>query len=82
VAVRIRLKKLGRRHQPCYRIVAADSRSSRDGRELETLGTYDPLEKDPEKEVVVNGERTKYWLSVGAQPSVTVRSLLKRKGVM
>ena len=81
MAVRIRLKKLGRRHLPFYRIVAADSRRPRGGRELEVLGTYDPLEKDPERVVVLNSERVKYWLSVGGQPSETVRALLKKQGV-
>lgn len=82
MAVRIRLKKLGRRHLPFYRIVAADSRQARGGRELEVLGSYDPLEKNPERVVVINSDRVKYWLSVGGQPSETVRSLLKQKGVV
>ena len=80
MAVRIRLKKTGRRHLPCYRIVATDARTKRDGRVLEVLGVYDPLANDAAKQVVVNGERVRYWLGVGAQPSDTVASLLKKAG--
>ncbi len=79
MAVRIRLKKMGRRHLPFYRIVAADARAARGGREIESLGVYDPLEKNPEKVVVIDSDRVKYWLSVGGQPSDTVKSLLKSR---
>lgn len=82
MAVRIRLKKLGRRHQPFYRIVAMDARSGRDGREIESLGTYNPIEKDADKVVTIDRDRVKHWLSVGAQPTDTVRSLLKAQGVL
>jgi len=78
VAVRIRLKKTGRRHLPSYRIVATDARTKRDGRVLEVLGSYDPLAKDTAKQVVVKSDRVRYWLGVGAQPSDTVASLLKK----
>ena len=82
MAVRIRLKKLGRRHLPFYRIVAADSKCGRNGREIEVLGTYDPVNKEEGKVVAINRERVQHWLSVGAQPSDTVRSILKAQGVL
>ena len=81
MAVRIRLKKTGRKHQPAYRIVAVDSRAKRDGKVLETLGHYDPLAKDESKQVVFNRERVQYWLGVGAQPSDTVSNMIQRAGV-
>ncbi len=58
-----------------------DSRSARDGRVIEELGLYDPIAKDPAKQVVLNRERIEYWLKVGAQPSDTVASLIKRSGI-
>jgi small subunit ribosomal protein S16 len=67
--VRIRMKRIGRKHRPCYRIVAIDSRQPRDGRVIEELGTYDPMIPDTDKRVVLKPDRVKYWLSVGAQPS-------------
>ncbi|MHC4390165.1 MAG: 30S ribosomal protein S16 [Planctomycetota bacterium] len=81
MAVKIRMQRFGRRNRPFYRIVAADARSPRDGRTLETLGTYNPIEKDQEKVVAFNEERVKYWLSVGAQPSETARSIFKKHGL-
>jgi len=78
VAVRIRLKKMGRKHQPSYRVVVADARSKRDGKVIEELGHYDPLAHDKEKQVVLQRERVQYWLSVGAQPSETVAGMIKR----
>jgi small subunit ribosomal protein S16 len=80
VAVRIRLKRTGRRHRPAYRVTAVDSRRPRDSRVIEELGVYDPCNKDEEKQVSLKRERIEYWLSVGAQPSDTVRGLLKRQG--
>jgi small subunit ribosomal protein S16 len=62
-------------------VAAVDSRSPRDGRVIEELGSYNPLASDPKQQVVLNKDRIEYWLSVGAQPSDTVRSLLKRQGV-
>ncbi|MCL4742054.1 MAG: 30S ribosomal protein S16 [Phycisphaerales bacterium] len=76
--VRIRLQRFGRRHRPFYRINAIDKRTRRDGRVIENLGWYDPIASDPSKQVSVNGERVRHWLSVGAQPSDTVRDLLAR----
>ena len=71
---------MGRSHRPYYRLHAVDSRSPLDGRVIEQLGTYDPVEKDAEKQVKVDLDRCKYWLDQGAKPTETVSSLLKRKG--
>jgi small subunit ribosomal protein S16 len=76
--VKIRLRRMGAKKNPFYRIVVADSRDSRDGRFIEELGTYDPL-ADP-AQVKVDLERAKYWISSGAQPTDTVRALLKKAG--
>lgn len=82
MAVALRLKRIGRRNRPCYRICVMDTRTRRDGRAIEELGFYDPVvAADKESNFELNEERAKYWLSVGAQPSETVASLLKRKGV-
>ena len=81
MAVRIRLKKMGRLHRPFFRINACDSHAPRDGKVLECLGTYDPLEKDDAKQLVLDRERVVWWLDHGAQPSETVWSLLKREGI-
>ena len=81
MAVVIRMKRSGRRNRPCYRITVADSRAPRDGRVLESLGLYDPIAPDKEAQVVLNVERAKHWIEHGAQPSETVRSILKRNGV-
>ena len=80
VAVKIRLKRMGSKKSPFYRIVVADSRSPRDGRFIETVGTYNPL-KDP-AEVVLKEDLVLDWLSKGAQPSDTVRNILSKEGVM
>lgn len=77
--VKMRLRRVGARHQPKYRIVVADSRSPRDGRFIETLGHYNPL-TDPET-VVMDTERAKHWLQHGAQPTEAVDRLLKAQGV-
>jgi len=81
VVVRIRLKRIGRRHHPVYRLAAVDSRSARDSKVIEELGLYDPINAIEEKRVALKKERIEYWLSVGAQPSDTVRSLLQKHGV-
>lgn len=80
MAVKLRLRRMGRKKQPFYRIVAVDSREKRDGRYLDNVGTYNPL-PDP-FELQVNVDRALYWLNNGAQPSDTVRSLFRRVGVM
>ena len=80
MAVKIRLKRMGAKKSPFYRIVAADSRMPRDGRFLEQLGTYDPRQNPAV--VTIKEEETLAWLSIGAQPSDTVRNLLSQKGIM
>lgn len=80
MAVRIRMKRCGRKHRPFFRICATDARAPRDGRVIEVLGTYDPLIPFTDARVTLNHERVKYWLSVGAQPSEKVKILLKKYG--
>ena len=82
MAVKLRLKRFGRRHRAFYRLNAMDSRSPRDGKVIEELGWYDPQAQEPEKQASLKDERVKHWLSVGAQPSDTVRDLLKRRGLL
>lgn len=79
--VKLRLKRLGRRHRPYYRMCAMDQRKARDSDTIEELGFFDPLEKDESKQLKIDTDRAKYWLSVGAQPSETVAALLKRLDV-
>ena len=78
--VKIRLRRMGRRNRPFYRVVVADSRSPRDGKFVEIIGHYNPL-TDPAT-VDVNEEKALKWLRCGAQPSDTVRSLLSKLGIM
>lgn len=80
MAVRIRMKKMGRTHRPFYRVVAMDQRSPRDGRTIEELGYYDPMCPETDARVNLKGERIDYWLSVGAQPSEKVAVLIKKYG--
>ena len=80
MAVKIRMKKMGRKHRPFFRICAADTRSPRDGKVIEELGTYDPMVKETDARAQLKTERIDYWLSVGAQPSVAVRTLIKKYG--
>lgn len=79
--VKLRLKRFGRRNRPFYRITAVDHRTRRDGRVIEEIGTYDPINKDAAQQFTVNRERAEYWLSVGAQPSDTVASILRKSGL-
>lgn len=81
MAVVIRLKRTGRRNRPCYRISVADSRSPRDGRVLDNLGIYDPVCPKTENQSTIDVEKARKWLSQGAKPSETVRSVFKRHGV-
>jgi small subunit ribosomal protein S16 len=74
------MKKLGRSHQPFFRICAVDKHSPRDGRVLEELGTYDPRVPETDARAIFNAERVDYWLSVGAQPSENVAVLIKKYG--
>ncbi len=78
VAVRLRLKRMGRRHRPFYRVAAMDSRKQRDGRVIDELGHYDPLVADEGKQLVLKLDRIDHWLSVGAQPTDTVKRLIER----
>ena len=74
--VKIRLRRMGAKKAPYYRVVVADSHSPRDGRFIEELGTYDPMADD--NKIKVDMERVKYWISNGAQPTDTVRGLIKK----
>ena len=78
--VRIRLRRMGKKKQPTYRIVVADARSPRDGKFIEIIGNYAPTRQP--KLLNIDGERARYWLSVGAQPSETVARLLQKVGVV
>ncbi len=80
MAVKIRLKRIGAKKTPYYRVVVADSRSPRDGRFIEEIGTYNPL-ADP-AEIKIDAESARKWISNGAQPTDTVRALLKKQGVI
>lgn len=80
MAVKLRLKRMGSKQKPFYRIVAADSRFARDGRFIESVGTYDPI-KGKDK-VTLDEEKALSWLSKGAQPTDTVRNILSASGVM
>ena len=80
MAVKIRLRRMGAKKAPFYRVVVADSRSPRDGRFIEEIGTYDPT-KDP-SEYHVNEELAKKWLANGAQPTATVNRIFKATGIV
>src|SRR5919198_2734778 len=80
MAVRMRLRRVGRKKTPIYRIVVADSRSPRDGRFLEMIGQYNPRQSEGGLNLKI--DRANYWLDVGAQPTDTVRSLLRKAGVL
>jgi len=79
--VKIRLRRMGRTHRPFYRINAVDSRTKRDGRIIENLGWYNPVDPDESRQLSVNTERAQHWMSVGAQPSDTVKDLFVRVGI-
>ncbi|MBF0378658.1 MAG: 30S ribosomal protein S16 [Desulfamplus sp.] len=78
MSVKIRLARGGAKKKPFYRIVAANNESPRDGRFLETLGTYNPMVEPAA--VTLKNDRIKYWIGVGAQPTTTVKSILKKEG--
>ncbi|MBP7205696.1 MAG: 30S ribosomal protein S16 [Candidatus Cloacimonetes bacterium] len=78
--VKLRLRRMGANDQPFYRIVAVDSRMSRDGKYIESIGWYDP--KPSPSKIQIEKDRALYWLGVGAQPSDTVRSLLRKAGIL
>ncbi|MBP90094.1 MAG: 30S ribosomal protein S16 [Planctomycetaceae bacterium] len=80
MAVRLRMKKMGRRHRPFFRVVAVDGHAPRDGKVIEYLGHYDPLVTETDARVVLKNEKIDKWLSVGAQPSDKVGVLIKKYG--
>lgn len=80
MATRIRLKRMGAKKRPFYRVIVADARAPRDGRFIETLGTYNPLTNPAE--IKLNAEKVQLWLSRGAQPSDTVRNIFARQGLL
>ena len=80
MAVKIRLRRMGSKKAPFYRVVVADSRSPRDGRFIEEIGTYNPLTNPAE--VKIDAEKAKTWITKGAQPTETVKSLLKKSGIL
>ena len=80
MAVKLRLKRMGSKQKPFYRIVAADARSPRDGRFIETVGTYNPIKG--EKQVTIDEEKALTWLKNGAQPTDTVKNILSHAGIM
>jgi small subunit ribosomal protein S16 len=80
MAVKIRLRRVGRKKSPMYRIVVADSKSPRDGKFIEIVGQYQPRTGDKALNLVA--DRVNYWLNVGAQPTDTVRSLLRKAGLL
>lgn len=80
--VRIRMQRLGRRHRPFYRINAVDVRTRRNGKVLENLGHYNPMDPDTSKQVVLKSEKIKAWIERGAQPSETVMDMLGNAGLL
>ncbi len=80
MAVKIRLRRMGAKKKPFYRIVVADSRAPRDGRFIEEIGFYNPVSEP--KEIKIDDEKAVKWLNTGAQPTDTVKSLFKKNGIM
>ncbi len=80
MAVKIRLRRMGSKKAPFYRVIVADSRSPRDGRFIEEIGTFNPLTNPAE--VKIDAEKAKTWISNGAQPTETVKALLKKSGII
>jgi small subunit ribosomal protein S16 len=81
MSVKLRMTRMGRRHRPFFRINAVESQTPRDGRVLEKLGHYDPIEKDAAKQLVLNLDRVKFWLDQGAIPSETIAQIIIKQGV-
>ncbi len=81
MATRIRLRRIGRKKLPLYRIVIADQEAPRDGRFIEIIGTYNPKGETPAEKIKVDAEKARQWIAKGATPSDTVQSLLKQAGV-
>lgn len=80
MAVKMRLKRMGRKKSPFYRVVVADSRAPRDGAFIDEIGTYDPMKS--EDNIKIDAEKAKKWLGNGAQPTDTVKDLLKKSGIV
>ena len=80
MAVKIRLRRMGAKKAPFYRVIVADSRSPRNGRFIEEIGTYNPLTEPAQ--VTIDAEKAKKWIANGAQPTETVKSLLKKNGII
>ena len=80
--VKIRLKRMGRRHAPFYRVSVMDSRSPRDGKVIEEVGYYNPIEKDEAKQLRLKEDRIRHWLEQGAVASDTVANMLKKAGIV
>ncbi len=80
MAVKMRLTRIGAKKAPFYRVIVADSRSPRDGRFIDTIGTYNPLTNPVE--IKIDAEKAKKWLGNGAQPTETVKALLKKSGIV
>ena len=80
MAVKIRLRRMGAKRAPFYRVVVADSRYPRDGRFIEEIGTYNPM-RDP-AEIKIDADKAKKWIANGAQPTDTVKSILKKEGIL
>ena len=80
MAVKMRLKRMGKKRNPIYRIVVADSRAPRDGRFIEEIGYYNPVSEP--KQIKINDEKAKKWLGVGAQPTETVKKLLQSQEII
>ena len=80
MAVKIRLKRMGAHKKPFYRVVVADSRSPRDGRFIEEIGTYNPMTEP--SEIKIDAEKAKKWISTGAQPTASIKALLQRIGIV
>lgn len=80
MAVRLRLKRMGRKNRPFYRLCAMDAQTNRDGKVIEELGHYDPLVSDTDARAIFNAERVDYWLKVGALPTEAVAALIKKYG--
>ncbi len=80
MAVKIRLRRIGAKKAPCYRVVVVDGRTRRDGRSIEEIGFYNPLTNPAE--IKIDGEKAKKWIANGAQPTDTARALLKKSGII
>lgn len=82
MAVRIKLKRFGRKHQPHYRLTAVDHRKDRNSDVIEELGVFDPINRKEDQQVILKRERIEYWLGVGAQPTNTVRRIFEKNGLV